>query len=331
MKEKYFGERDRKGHYIPKKRVSYPPIFIWPLAPIQALKWIFSVPGYFLPWNLFYVGIGLVSWFILSPALEDYAKLGITNFLLVFAKNSVLVLIYYGAFHYRLYMKRAQDIDFKFNPRWPIENSKQFLFGSQTKDNIFLTFCSGVFIWSCFEIFILWFAANNNVKLINLDESMFYFVVMLLLIHLWRDLHFYLIHRLIHYEPLYKWAHKTHHRNINPGPWSGLAMHPIEHIFYFSCALLYLFFPFHPAFIIVTLVHAGLSPAPGHAGFERIKADDETSFDIDSYAHYLHHKHFECNYADGILPLDRWFGTLYDGSEESFLKMRARLSKNKRD
>jgi sterol desaturase/sphingolipid hydroxylase (fatty acid hydroxylase superfamily) len=263
--------------------------------------------------------------------LEDYAELGITNFLLVFAKNSVLVLIYYGAFHYRLYMKRAQDIDFKFNPRWPIENSKQFLFGSQTKDNIFLTFCSGVFIWSCFEIFILWFAANNNVNLINLDESMFYFVVMLLLIHLWRDLHFYLIHRLIHYEPLYKWAHKTHHRNINPGPWSGLAMHPIEHIFYFSCALLYLFFPFHPAFIIVTLVHAGLSPAPGHAGFERIKADDETSFDIDSYAHYLHHKHFECNYADGILPLDRWFGTLYDGSEESFLKMRARLIKDKRD
>ena len=65
--------------------------------------------------------------------------------------------------------------------------------------------------------------------------------------------------------------------------------------------------------------------------FERIKADDETSFDIDSYAHYLHHKYFECNYADGILPLDRWFGTLYDGSEESFIKMRARLSKNKRD
>ena len=89
MKEKYFGERDRKGHY-PKKRVSYPPIFIWPLAPIQALKWIFSVPGYFLPWNLFYVGIGLVSWFILSPPLEDYAELGITNFLLVFAKNSFL-------------------------------------------------------------------------------------------------------------------------------------------------------------------------------------------------------------------------------------------------
>ncbi len=31
--------------------------------------------------------------------------------------------------------------------------------------------------------------------------------------------------------------------------------------------------------------------------------------------------------SDGILPLDRWFGTLHDGSEESFNKMRARLTK----
>ncbi len=42
MEEKIFGDRNDKGNYIPKKRVSYPPIFVWPLAPIRALKWIFS-------------------------------------------------------------------------------------------------------------------------------------------------------------------------------------------------------------------------------------------------------------------------------------------------
>jgi sterol desaturase/sphingolipid hydroxylase (fatty acid hydroxylase superfamily) len=323
MKEKNFGDRNDKGSYIPKKRVSYPPVFVWPLAPIKSLKWVFSIPGYFLPWNLFYVGIGLISWFILSPPLEDYADIKIITFLTVFIKNSCLVSIFYGAFHYRLYIQRAQDIDFKYNPRWPEKNSKQFLFGNQNKDNIFLTFCSGVLIWTCFENSILWFAANGFLRLVSLNENLVYIITMILLIHLWRDLHFY----LIHFEPLYKLAHKTHHRNVNPGPWSGLAMHPIEHTFYFSCALLYLFFPFHPAFVIVTLVHAGLSPAPGHAGFERIKSAERLSFDLDSYAHYLHHKYFECNYADGILPLDRWFGTLHDGSEESLNKMRNRLSK----
>ena len=148
---------------------------------------------------------------------------------------------------------------------------------------------------------------------------------MIFLIHLWRDLHFYVIHRLIHFNPLYLLAHRIHHKNVNPGPWSGLAMHPIEHTFYFSCALIYLIFPFHPAFIIITLTHAGLSPAQGHAGFERIKMTNNNSFDTESYAHYLHHKYFECNYADGILPLDRWFGTLHDGSDEAQKRLKNRL------
>ena len=38
-----------------------------------------------------------------------------------------------------------------------------------------------------------------------------------------------------------------HHKSYNPGPWSGLSMHPIEHLMYYSCAwLLPLFFTIHP-------------------------------------------------------------------------------------
>ena len=42
-----YGNRDRRGHYRPNKKVGYPPVFIWPAQPTKALKWIFSVPGYF--------------------------------------------------------------------------------------------------------------------------------------------------------------------------------------------------------------------------------------------------------------------------------------------
>lgn len=326
MTESDFGTRDEKGHYSPNKRVGYPPVFVWPPKPISAFRWVFALPGYFLPWNIFYVVVGLAAWFWLSPPLEAYATPNPVVFLLAFLRNSLLVGLYFGAFHYRLYMRRTQGVDYKFNPRWPSENSKKFMFGSQNLDNIVLTFASGVTIWTAFEVGILWLAANGHVTVIDARENLIYFVAMVLLVHLWRDLHFYVIHRLIHVKPLYAIAHKVHHKNINPGPWSGLAMHPIEHVFYFSCALLYLLFPFHPAFVVVTLVHAGLSPAPGHAGFERVKVGkDGKSFDVDSYAHYLHHKHFECNYADGILPLDRWFGTLHDGSEEAQQRLRKRL------
>ena len=31
----------------------------------------------------------------------------------------------------------------------------------------------------------------------------------------------------------------------------------------------------------------------------------------------MHHKYFECNYADGAIPLDKLFGTFHNGSEEA--------------
>jgi hypothetical protein len=55
-----------------------------------------------VPWNLFYVLVGLLSWFYFSPPLEAYAQINIKVFLIAFARNSVLVALYFGAFHFRL-------------------------------------------------------------------------------------------------------------------------------------------------------------------------------------------------------------------------------------
>ena len=74
MSETDFGKRDDRGHYRPAKRVGYPPVFVWPAQPLRALRWVVALPGYFLPWNLFYVAVGLLAWFVLSPPLEAYAS-----------------------------------------------------------------------------------------------------------------------------------------------------------------------------------------------------------------------------------------------------------------
>ena len=34
---------------------------------------------------------------------------------------------------------------------------------------------------------------------------------------------------------MYKYIHSLHHRNTDIEPFSGLSMHPIEHLYYFSC------------------------------------------------------------------------------------------------
>jgi len=55
-------------------------------------------------------------------------------------------------------------------------------------------------------------------------------VATVLLIPLWRDIHFYSAHRFLHLRPLYRLVHSLHHRNTDPEPFSGLAMHPVEHL-----------------------------------------------------------------------------------------------------
>ena len=61
----------------------------------------------------------------------------------------------------------------------------------------------------------------------------------------------------------------------------------------------------------------GVAPGQGHTGFDRLKLNNDTSVDASYYAHYLHHRYFEVNYADGMVPLDKWFGSFHDGSPES--------------
>ena len=43
-------------------------------------------------------------------------------------------------------------------------------------------------------------------------------------------------------------------------------------------------------------------------------------------AQTLHHKYFEVNYGgDGAVPLDKWFGTLHDGSDAAQEAMNQRF------
>ena len=81
--------------------------------------------------------------------------------------------------------------------------------------------------------------------------------------------------------------------------------------------------PSHPIHAMYTLFHLAMAPVPGHSGFERIEVGDG-SVATNGYAHYLHHKYFEVNYADGAFPLDKWFGSFHDGSPEADAVMRRR-------
>ncbi|MBN8629692.1 MAG: sterol desaturase family protein [Rhodobacterales bacterium] len=326
MKDTDFGSRDKRGHWTPNKKPQRAPIFVWPAQPKKFLKWL---PGYVWPWNFSYFTVALVSWLFLTPDLARMQTFQIDWILLILLRNVGWTLLFYGGFHLILYIRRHQETNFKYNARWPDSDNPDFLFGSQNAENIFWTFCSGVPVWTAIECVTWWLYANNYLPFLEFAAHPVWFVIALLLVPAWRELHFYLIHRLIHVGPLYHLIHRVHHKNVNPGPWSGMSMSTLEHLFYFSGVLIHFIVPLHPLHAMFQLMHAGLSPAKSHVGFDRIVTSDDSAINTDNFYHYLHHKYFEVNYGERRIPLDEWFGTAHDGSAEADEAMYRRIRAKK--
>ena len=136
--------------------------------------------------------------------------------------------IFFGRMHLYLYVLKAQGTDFRYSTRMQLPKGKLRHFGSQVRENIFWSLVSGVTIWTAYEAVTRWLYANEMLPYLDFASNPVWFVVLMALIPLIRDDHFYLTHRLLHWKPLYRCDHYLHHRNVNIGPWSGLSMHPIE-------------------------------------------------------------------------------------------------------
>ena len=84
----------------------------------------------------------------------------------------------------------------------------------------------------------MWAYANDLIPYIDWRTEPVYFVVLLWRIQFWRLFHFYWVHRLTHWKPLYKSAHYLHHKNINIGPVVRAGDAPDRALVVFSCILI---------------------------------------------------------------------------------------------
>jgi lathosterol oxidase len=170
---------------------------------------------------------------------------------------------------------------------------------------------------------MLWSYGNGLISFTTFSANPVWFIVLAFILPFWQDLLFYWVHRISHWKWLYDCSHYLHHRNTNVGPWSGLSMHPIEHLLYFTRWIILFIVPSHPIHMFYLMQRPALNPALGHTGFDRIVLKEAgEGISIDSYFHYLHHRFFECNYGTVTVPFDRWFGSLHDGTPESYQRMR---------
>jgi len=328
MDDLRFGRRDKRGNWSPNEPLSVGPLFDRPWTLSRVRRWL---PGYVFPWNALFFGTAALFWFWLTPSRDTLMTLDIGWIALLFLRNVVLILVVFGGLELHLYLRRHQGTRFKYSGKFPADHpSDVFFLRRQNLDNALRTFLSGLPIWTAYEVLLLWCWANGYGAWTLFGEHPIWLAGFALVLPLLHELHFYCIHRMIHIPLLYRWVHSVHHNSINPSPWSSLSMHPVEHLLYWSGVLLHLIVPSHPLLALFHLQITGTGAVVGHIGFDRIETGEGRTQPTHAYAHYLHHKYFEVNYADGALPLDKWMGTWHDGTKEGDATMQERFRLRKK-
>lgn len=327
--------RDASGDWRPAEPIRLPPIYSWPLRPRAVAKWMFGFPGYLWPMNSLTLAITLVTWLLLTPELAAMKTFEVWWVALLLVRNLALVLAFFGGLHLYFYMLKRQGDELKFSDKPLATNNQRFLFGDQVRDNLFRTLCIGVPIITAYEALTYWLFANAYLGFLPMAANPFafwtWFVVLLLIAPIVHSVHFYFIHRLLHWRPLYNSVHRIHHFNIEVGPWSGLAMHPVELAIYFSTVCVQWLVALHPVNALYQIHIAIFNAAVSHSGFEKLLVARDVGVESNNFFHYLHHKHFECNYGGTVAPMDQLFGTFHDGSAEAQAAMRDRMAARRGD
>lgn len=302
----------------PAEPVKYAPIFVLPPRVFELFGWLLSYPGFLWPWNTIYLAVTTLTYVYFTPELSAFAAR--ENLVSLFCQrlilNQVMLTIVAGGWHLVLYVLKLHGNKQKYmKEQWTATGDSRFLFKDQVLDNVFWSLGSGCIVQTCYEIAYMHMAATGVLPAATVYADFWahpvYSALWLCAIPFWRELHFYVFHRLLHTPLLYKWVHSLHHLNYSPNAWSGMAMHPVEHLLYFSVLLIHWVVPSHPLHFFFNSQHTALTPAAGHTGFHGPLFDGKLP--MGSYFHFLHHRYRECNYGESTIPLDLWFGTFNDG------------------
>lgn len=251
----------------------------------------------------------------------------------IFAFNIACEFIVYGFWHWYVYVDDVNRValkPYKLNPVNQYEPSEGHVgmctstTGNLQREVLFTTL--GWLQSAFWQVVFTHLWAIGYCKMPEMTEASGYVqtITLLAFVTYWREIHFYWAHRGMH--PwfarerglldgdvgafLYRHVHSLHHKSYNPGVFSGLSMHPVEHFLYYSCAtLLPLMLPaLHPIVFLYCKFHADIAPIAGHDGYQAPGGGGDI--------HWLHHAKFECNYG-GTFPVnwDALFGTWQDPQE----------------
>ena len=302
------------------------PFYHWPPKFLPVLRYILA------DWSLFSVriyllGFSIFTWFFLSPSLEASKEFSLDWIAQIWGRNLLIMFVIAGGLHLYFYTFRRQQDDEHYDLRPLMRSSRLFHFNDQVKDNMFWTMVSAVGFWSAYEVLMMYAYANDYAPMMAFSDNPVWFVLLLFVLPWWAGFHFYCQHRLLHMPTLYKYAHSWHHKNSNTGPWSGAAMHPLEHLIWMSSVLIFLLIWSHPIHCLFLLQFHLISAVTSHVGYENLIVSKSIKIRLGDFFHQLHHRYCDCNYGTLETPWDQWFDTYHNGTEkgDDWMKARRRM------
>ena len=317
------GPMSAEWNYHPDIPLENSSIFRWPPEPRYLADW-FRNRWLMLSERVMMVLLAIAMWAFVYPSLDRAKEFAVGWILQTWMANLVLVASVAGSLHWYFYMRRGQGKRLKFDRRDQAKGNRLWNFSNQVHDNMFWSLTSGVAQLTGFQAVTMWLMANGYAPTITLAGNPVWFILWLTLIPVWSAFHFYWVHRFLHIPALYTRFHALHHRNINIGPWSGLSMHPVEHLLYLSSLCIHWIVASHPVHLFFHVLWQGPGAAMTHTGYESLLVRDKRQLELGTFYHTLHHRYYECNYGNQEMPWDRWFGTFHNGTEEGTKETRDR-------
>jgi sterol desaturase/sphingolipid hydroxylase (fatty acid hydroxylase superfamily) len=226
-------------------------------------------------------------------------------------------LLFTGSFYLFFYIWRHKKYWFsKIQQRYP---EKKYII-REIKYSFFTILIFGVVI-----LLVIWASKNGLTRVyepINKYGYTYYFFSIGLMIFI-HDAYFYWTHRLMHWRPLFKWVHKTHHLSVNPTPFAAYAFHPVEALIEIGIIPLMAFtIPHHGSAITIFSLYSLLLNVMGHLGYELFPKGFAShwlfKWHNTSTHHNMHHRLVKCNYGLYFNIWDRLMNTKHPHYEESF-------------
>lgn len=258
--------------------------------------------------------VAVLAWTWFTPDIQRAVSFQWDWMLEILLRNFCIMLLVAGGLHLFLYTFRRQGDDLRYDTRAAVKKKEVFHFNDQVRDNMFWTIVGSVPIGTLWECVLLWCFANGHIDLIEFMDSPLWFIGLFLIIPIWSGFHFYWYHRMLHIKPLYRSIHHWHHKNVNTGPWSGHAMHPLEHFLLFSDLLLYFLIACHPIHVIFNAMLHTIGGPTSHCGYHEVRLTSRFRLQLGDFMHQLHHRFIDCNYGTHEDPWDKIFGSFHNGT-----------------